>query len=75
MKYTRLGKILLIISAVIGIVPFFVYLSLPLYITGFILIIKADIAKRAKVTWLLMPLLIIAFVWFLLYIVSSLYVV
>lgn len=70
MRYVNIGKFLLIISALIGILPLFVFLSLPIYIIGFVLIINSNLAKQGKIVWVSMPLIIVLIVWFIIWIMS-----
>lgn len=62
-KYTIIAKLLLIVSAIVGIVSLFVYLSLPLYLIGSFVIFKSEMVKKPKVIWIFMPLIVILIVW------------
>jgi len=72
MKYTPIGKVCLVVGALIGIVPLLVFLSLPIYIIGCIIILKSKMVKREKVMWVVMPLIAILAVWFIIWMVSVL---
>lgn len=72
MKYTSIGKFLLIASSLIGILPLFIYLSLPIYVIGFIIVINSKMAKKNKIIWTIIPIAFILMVWFIAWILSLL---
>lgn len=63
MKKTTVAKALLILGGILGLVPLFLFISLPIYLVGAFLIIKSDYSKKSKIIWIVVPLVIIVLVW------------
>lgn len=72
MRYTAIGKFLLITSSLIGVLPLFIYLSLPIYVIGFVIVVNSNMIKKNKIIWTIMPLAFILTVWFIAWILSLL---
>ncbi len=62
-KRFRLAKWFLISGAIIGIHPFAIIISGPLYLTGSILIYRSRIERRLKLIWVLSTLAVIPIAW------------
>jgi len=59
-----IGKVLVIIGSVIGIHPFLVILSIPLYLIGQIVIwTSKHMSQRKKILWTVVPILSILAIW------------
>ena len=68
MKKTKsiVAKVILITSAIVGISPFMVLISLPLYIIGVILIgTSKSVNTNDKILWVIIPLIVVSSVWIL----------
>ena len=59
----RVARIFLIVGAIIGIHPFLVALSVPLYLTGLILLWRSDVGSRLKLRWVLWTLAGVVIAW------------
>lgn len=69
-KRFRMAKWFLITGAIIGIHPFAIILSGPLYSTGLILLLRSNVERRSKWLWICSTLAVIPIAWGLIVVVS-----
>jgi len=66
-----IGKLLVLISSFLGVHPFTIFVSIPLFIIGQFIIWKSNnINKKQKQLWLLIPVLTIPLIWILIIIIT-----
>lgn len=61
----RLARIFLLTGAIIGIHPFLVVLSVPLYLIGLVLLWRSNVGPGVKLRWVLWTLAGIVIAWLL----------
>jgi len=58
------GKTLVILGTILGIHPFAIFFSIPMFFIGNYLIHNfSDYSKKAKFKWILIPIIVIAVIW------------
>lgn len=72
MSRASVGKCLIVIGALIGVVPLAVFFSVPLFALGLFLLWGTDIDRAKKVKWTVVPLLLIVATWTIIVITSKL---
>ncbi len=66
------GKCLIVIGALIGVVPLAVFFSVPLYSIGLFLLWGTGLDRTKKLKWTFIPLILIIGVWIVIYVTSKL---
>lgn len=66
-----IAKGLILVGALLGIQPLAVFLSLPIYAIGVLLLWKTPIDRSVKLRWTFTPMVVIIVVWMAIVIISK----